>query len=211
MVICKDHRTYAGRLLDCSGNCSDYNRNDSWRFWVTSKLSFSKRFEETESFFRRKDDYLKHSVDLVNEIPKWLDLRNFDECYYGDYGIRFDNRIEDYRHYEVPYLDHLKIHLESAYPDITNFHNSIKKNHEAWSQKIKEIMSDRNISYKPSFEKFICDRIRSSCPELNASNDTELTQNNTYIVRYIFNILFKALYNRLELNPLDVKREGSVY
>jgi hypothetical protein len=49
------------------------------------------------------------------------------------------------------------------------------------------------------------------CPELKASSETELTQINTYIDRYIFNIIFKTLYNKLELDPLDTKHEDSFY
>jgi hypothetical protein len=207
IVSYRSHKSYADRDRN-------HNRYNSWKFWVNSKLSklsVSKGFEETDGFFRRKDDCLIHSLDLVNEIPKWLDLRNFDECHYADDGIHFDKGIEDYKPFGVPYLGYLKLYLESAYPDITDLYNKIKKNHTDWSQKIKEIMSGQDIPYKPSFEKFIGDKIGSTCPALSGSNDIGLTQNNVYIDRSIFNILFKTLYNNLELDPLEVKLEGSTY
>ena len=72
-----------------------------------------------------------------------------------------------------------------------------------------EIMSVQDTPYNPSFEKIITDKINNSCPTLNRSNDTGLSQNNIYIDQSVFNILFKALYNNLQLDPLEVKSSGS--
>jgi hypothetical protein len=198
----RSHKTHADRDRN-------HNKYNSWKFWVNSglsKLSIPTGFEETNRFFRREASYHAHSLQLVEEIPIWLDLRNFDECYYADYEVRFEKGIETYESYMgVPYLGYLKLHLEAAYPDITDLYNRIKKNHTDWSQKIKEIMSGQNIPYKPSFEKIIIDRISNCCPALKRSRDTELSKNNMYINQSVFNILFKTLYNGLQLNALEVK------
>jgi hypothetical protein len=208
--------SYGGYLSYASGdrNCIRSRRNDSRWFSAISKLfkpRISKGFEETDRFFRRKDEYLVHSLDLVSEIPIWVKLRNFDECHYADDGIHFENGIEDYKPHGVPYLGYLKLHLQTAYPDITDLYNKIKKNHTDWTQKIKEIMSGQDIPYKPSFEKIIIDRISNCCPELTRSKDTGLSKNNIYIDQSFFNILFKALYYNLELDLLEVKHEDSTY
>ncbi len=90
-----------------------------------------------------------------------------------------------------------------------DLYNKIKMNHADWSQKIKEIMSVQDKPYKPSFEKIIIDKINNSCPTLNRSKDTGLSQNNIYIDQPVFNILFKALCHNLQLEPLEVKSSGS--
>jgi hypothetical protein len=173
------------------------------------KLSCKPRITETIAFFGRQDDYRKHSRDLVGVIHKWLELRNFDECSYTEYGVHFEKGIEDYEPLGVPYLNHLKSHLEAAYPDLMDLYKKIERNHADWSKKIKEIMSGQDNPYKPSFEKTIIDKINNSCPTLNRSKDTGLSQNNIYIAQSVFNILFKALYNNLQLDPIEVKSSGS--
>ena len=70
-------------------------------------------------------------------------------------------------------------------------------------------MSVQDTTYNPSFEKIITDKINKSCPTLNRSNDTGLSQNNIYIDQSVFNIVFKAFYNNLQLDPLEVKSSGS--
>jgi hypothetical protein len=171
----------------------------------------SKGITKTDRFFRRNDDYKAHSIQLVEVIPKWLGYGNFDHCDYSDSGVRFTEGIDYYLHNLIPYINHLKQHLAKGYPDIMSLYDNIKKNHTDWSQKIKEIMSGRDVPFKPSFEKIITDSIKTSCPALKESNNTELTENNVYIVRSVFNILFKTVYNNLDLDPLEVKSSGSTF
>jgi hypothetical protein len=70
-------------------------------------------------------------------------------------------------------------------------------------------MAGNDKQYKPSFEKIIINKINSSCPTLVRSIDIGLGQNNIYISQSVFNILFKALYNNLPLDPLEIKSRGS--
>jgi hypothetical protein len=35
---------------------------------------------------------------------------------YNEYGLQFENGIEDYKPLNLPYLEYLKLHLEAAYP-----------------------------------------------------------------------------------------------
>jgi len=202
--------SYGRHRSNASGdrNCIRSYSNDSRWFSLISKAQISKGFEKTNRFFRRKDEYKAHSLQLVEEIPKWLRYRIFDECYYDD-GVHFEKGIEDYEPFGVPYLNHLKSHLEAAYPDLMDLYKKIEKNRADWSQKIKEIMSGHDKPYKPSFEKIIIDKINNSCPTLNRSNDNELGQNNIYIDQSVFNILFKALSNNIQLDPLEVKSSDS--
>ena len=130
----RGNKSYDNRTRNNRSNNSRLFQLNSW----SEKLSRTPRIRKTSAFFRRQENYQDHSRQLVHEIPKWLQLRNFDECYYGEYGVRLEKGIESYESLGLPYLDYLKLHLEEAYPDVMDLYNKIKMNHADWSHKIRD-------------------------------------------------------------------------
>jgi hypothetical protein len=92
-------------------------------------------------------------------------------------------------------MELMKKHLEKAYAMILNAPTEIETKHKELCNQIDKTMVSliSVIPYEPSYERIITDKIKKYCPSLKGSNDVELTQNNIYIERYIFNTIFNTV------------------
>jgi len=117
----------------------------------------------------------------------------FPSCKYSGRRLKTNPYYE--KSDEIPLLIQAKKHLEKSYPHLLNIHNDTIQDCIQLCRKIKEII---NAQEKPSFENTIITRIKSDCPKLKITYDTNLRESNIYIAQYIFKTFFENQGHRKE-------------
>jgi hypothetical protein len=163
--------------------------------------------QESRSFFR--EHYKKHSEQLIDALQNWENRLKFTSYKYNE-GLSRPERIEpEY----VPYMQQMKKHLDKAYLGLLPSPLDIETNRKNLCNQIQSLMIFKTdtIPSIASFEKIIIDRINTLCPTLTNSNDVELTKNNIYLEKYIFQIIFDAINRQESTLTLSIQGNRLLY
>jgi hypothetical protein len=150
------------------------------------------------SFFRKH--YRKHSQELVNALQGWKDQLQFTTCEYKD-GRLLRDIPESIEPEYVPYFREMKLHLDKAYSHLLlPSPAEIESQCETICMTIEKIITSQisTVPIRPSYERIIIDKIRHACPDLKTLHD--LTQNNIYLKKYIFSMIFDAVKRQADLD-----------
>jgi len=185
---------------------TNYDRRLNYihRYGVSECPQHHRTLSKSKEDNRRKFfmHYQKHSEQLVDALKKWGEILNFTSyCEYKDgfLDIEYSRQVEPSG---IPFMKQMKKHMQKAYPQILSKSTEIETNHKGLNDKIKEIMT---AQYTLSYQKIIDNKMYYSCRKLRASKELDLTQNNIYIRRYIFKIIFETINRKKRsIESLDV-------
>jgi hypothetical protein len=197
-----DSRMYPSEI-ERSSNCFDNNLGFELGMAINSSCPRERR-ERAQPFFKRH--YRKHSKQLVDALQIWIDKLRFTSYEYkgGELFKHIPERIE--REY-VEYMDYMKMHLKEAYPNLLPDPAEIESEHKNICTEIEKITTfpTSTIPYKPSYELLIKEKLRDVCPKLKGIHDVTLTQNNIYLNKYVFSIIFDTVKRQETKLTLSVK------
>jgi hypothetical protein len=141
---------------------------------------------------------------LVDALEKWVNQLRFTVYEYSEGHLlrRVSERIEpEY----VEYIEQMKVHLRKVYSNLLPSPSEIEFEHKKICVQIEHatvsLMS--TVPYKPSYEKIIVDKIKTSSPALSRSQD--VTENDIYWDRYIFGIIFDTVQRQEAKLALSIK------
>jgi hypothetical protein len=142
-------------------------------------------------------DYHSHSIQLVDALHEWVNNVKFTSCAYeqGIFNIDYQEPVESMN---KGFMQYMKKHLENeeAYQQqILGLIVEIETTHKQLCEGIKNVLVSE-LPYKPSFQKIITDKIKSSCPKLKRTRRLDLEENNIYIESFIFKLIFGKISNK---------------
>lgn len=198
-------RFYNGRRV-----VYNYNSDLSQDFGRAKNLSTTEGTGLSKFFI----DYHSHSLQLIDALKEWANRIRFTSCKYegGFFNIEDQKPIESMNH---GFMRYMKKHLEKEeeyQQKILTLIIKIETDHKQLCGRIENIIAS-NISYRPSFQKLIIDKIESSCPKLTETNRTDLEENNIYIKPHIFKLIFGKILNNesaiiLEIVPSSISNSS---
>jgi len=160
------------------------------------------------------EHYRDHSRQLANALQRWVQGLRFTTCDYRDGQLLFRNVSERIEAESVEYIEYLKKHLNKILPTLLSAPGQIESEHKRICADIEKIISSTSIvPGKPPYERIIIDKIKIACPGLIAMHDITLTQNDIYLNKYLFAIIFETVKRQetkisLTIEPpkSDIKR-----
>jgi hypothetical protein len=156
------------------------------------------------AFFRKH--YRKHSQQLVDALLSWIDQLRFTTCEYKDGELREytpDSIEPEY----VAYMEEMKAHLEKAYSALLlPTPAEIESEHSKIYDDIKSVISSTSVvPGKPSYEWIIIDKMKQCCQTLKRRQHLITEENNIYLDRYIFGMIFETVTREDTMLDLDIK------
>jgi len=152
---------------------------------------------EAERVSRFFTHYHSHSEQLVDALREWVNNVKFTSCRYEQGILDIDNQ-EPVESMNKGFMQYMKKHLEKeeAYQQqILALIVEIEFTRKQLSERIKDVIGSE-IPYKPSFQKLIINKIKSSCPKLKKTRKLDLEENNIYIESHIFKLIFEKISNK---------------